>query len=206
VQGGDRLVYCHPDFPESLIKVGKPKSPARPTARFGAYVARLFPSLATRSLRLEIKAYVEARLQPGEAGGSFPVAELRGLIETDVGIAVVVERIARSGELLGPTLQSLAGGEKALSDDHIALLTEFARELFAWKIRAGDLNPRNIVLGEGDGRERFVLVDGLGNVTLVPLNSWSDVANATELDRGLSALARRLGLTWNRKDRAFSRR
>jgi hypothetical protein len=89
-----------------------------------------------RDLRHEIKAYVDARLRTGQPEGSFPVADFRGLVETDLGIGLLVERIFRNGELMGPTVRKLAGKEKTLSDDHLALLNEFARELFAWKVRA----------------------------------------------------------------------
>ena len=204
--GGGRLVFFHPDFPDCLLKVENAKTPGTAKERVDGLLGRRFASFATRDLRHEIKAYVDARLQTGQPEGSFPVADFRGLVETDLGIALLVERIFRNGELMGPTVRKLAGKEKTLSDDHLALLNEFARQLFAWKVRARDLNPGNIVLGERDGRERFFLVDGLGDVTLVPLNTWFDVANAVELNRLFAICARGLGLTWDRTARAFSRR
>ena len=203
--GGGRLVFFHPDFPDCLLKVQKVKTPRTAKERIDGLVGRRFASFATRDLRHEIKAYVDARLQQGQAEGSFPVAEFRGLVETDLGIGLVVERIFRNGELMGPTVRSLAGKEKRLSDHHLALLNEFSRQLFSWKVRARDLNPGNIVLGERDGRERFFLVDGLGDVTLVPLNTWFDVANGIELNRLFTICARRLRLKWDRNARAFSR-
>jgi hypothetical protein len=203
--GGGRLVFFHPDFPDCLLKVQKVKTPGTVKERIDGLVGRRFASFATRDLRHEIKAYVDARLRKGQAEGSFPVAEFRGLVETDLGIGLLVERIFRDGELIGPTVRKLAGKEKTLSDRHLALLNEFSRQLFAWKVRARDLNPGNIVLGDRDGRERFFLVDGLGDVTLVPLNTWFDAANGIELNRLFTISARGLRLKWDRNARAFSR-
>jgi hypothetical protein len=204
-QGGGRLVYFHPDFPDCLLKVGKPKVPDSAKARLEARIAGLFPAYGTRDVRHEVKAYVDAVLQPRRGGESLPVAGFRGFVDTDLGLAMMVERISLEGRMLGPTVLSLAGGDGSLSDGHLALLNAFSRLLFEWNVRARDLNPANIVLGDRDGRARFYLVDGLGDVTIIPLNTWFGAANRVELNRLLTICAVPLGLRWDRRARAFLR-
>jgi len=204
-QGGGRLVYFHPDFPDCLLKVGKPMVAETSKARLEARIAGHFPAFGTRDVRHEIKAYVAAMLQPRRGGESLPVAGFRGFVDTDLGLAMMVERISFEGRLLGPTVLSLARRDRSLSDAHLALLNEFSRLLFERKVRARDLNPSNIVLGDRDGRERFYLVDGLGDVTIIPLNTWFDAANRVELNRLLTICAGPLRLRWDRQARAFLR-
>jgi hypothetical protein len=205
-EGGGRLVYFHPDFPNCLLKVGKAKSPVTTRERVQGFIARRFDTFASRDLRHEISAYVNARLQPGRVAGSFPAANFFGFVDTDCGMAIAVERIARTGEIMGPHLKALAGKEKELSDHHLSLLNDFSQQLFWWRLRVRDLNPRNIVLGERSGRERFFLVDGLGDMTTIPINTWSDTANRIELNRRLSMLAESMKLKWDGAACAFSRR
>jgi hypothetical protein len=204
-EGGGRLVYHHPDYPDCLLKVGKVKNPATAKARVEARIAGYFPDFGTRDIRHEIKAYVAAMLQPGTGRESLPVAGFRGLIDSDLGLAMMVERISFEDRLLGPTVRSLARREGGLSDEHLALLNTFSQLLFAWRVRARDLNPGNIVLGDRDGRARFYLVDGLGDVTIIPLNTWFDAANRVELNRLLTICANSLRLRWDRRARAFRR-
>lgn len=204
-EGGGRRVYLHPAFPECLLKVEKNKPPATARQRVDRLLASRLPSFAVRDMRSEIGAYADARLRPDRPDGPFPAAEFRGLVDTDLGLAMRVQRISVAGQVLGPTVRSLAGPDVALSDAHLALLNEFAASLFAWNLRTRDLNPRNIVLGDHDGRERFYLVDGLGDVTVVPLNTWFDAANRVELNRQFALCAGRMRLRWDKGRRAFAR-
>ena len=205
-EGGGRLVYFHPDFPDCLLKVEKSKSPKRPWERVRGFVARRFDSFGSPDLRHEIKAYVNARLQQGREAGSFPAANFYGFVETDCGVAIAVERIARSGEIMGPHLKALGGKDKELADHHLSLLNGFSQQLFSWRLRVRDLNSRNIVLGERNGRERLLLVDGLGDMTTIPLNTWFHAANRIELNRRLSMLAESVKLKWDAASCSFSRR
>lgn len=204
-EGGGRLVYFHPDFPDCLLKVGKTKSPGTTRERVQGFIARRLETFGARDLRQEIKAYVNARLQQGREAGSFPAANFYGFVETDRGVAIAVERIARTGEIMGLHLKDLAGKEEELPDHHLSLLNDFSKQLFSWRLRVRDLNPKNIVLGERNGRERLFLVDGLGDMTAIPINTWSDTANRIELNRRLSMLAESLQLKWDGAACAFSR-
>lgn len=205
-EGGGRLVYFHPDFPDCLLKVEKAKPPGTTAERMRGFIARRFDSLGSADLRHEIKAYVNARLQQGREAGSFPAANFYGFVETDRGVAIAVERIARSGEMMGPHLKALGGKDRELPDHHLSMLNDFSQQLFAWRLRVRDLNPRNIVLGERNGRERLLLVDGLGDMTAIPVNTWFDSANRIELNRRLAMLADSMKLKWDAAAGAFSRK
>lgn len=205
-EGGGRLVYLHPMFPDCLLKVEKDKVPANAKERMDRPIAKRLRSFAVRGdMRSEIAAYVDARLRPDRPDGAFPVADFRGLVETDLGLAIRVQRVSIDGRLLGPTLRSLAGPDLALPEAHLARLNAFAASLFAWNLRTRDLNPHNIVLGDNDGSERFYLVDGLGDVTLIPLNTWFDAANRVELHRQFGLCARGMRLRWDKARRSFDR-
>jgi len=205
-EGGGRPVYFHPDFPACLLKVGKAKSPAPIRERVQGFFARRFDTFASRDLRHEIKAFVNVRLQEGRVAKSFPATNFYGFVDTDYGVAIAVERIAPTGEIMGPHLKALAGKKKELSDQHLRLPNDFSRQLFSWRLRVRDLNPRNILLGERKGRERLFLVDGLGDMTAISVNTWFDAANRVELNRLLSMLAETMTLKWDGAARAFSRR
>jgi hypothetical protein len=206
-EGGGRHIYFHAAFPEVLFKVRKPRAPRNAKQRLDAFLARRFPSFDVLDLRREMAAYTAARLRPVPVDEAFPASEMRGFAPTDLGVAAqMVERIACDGETLGRTLMTLTAGGTSLPDEQLALLNDFVRRVFLWRIRARDLNARNIVFGARGGTPQFVLVDGLGDMNVIPLRTWSDSVNRLELNKSFAWIGRQTGLHWEPRTSAFSRR
>jgi hypothetical protein len=97
----------------------------------------------------------------------------------------------------------IANGQ--FGDAHLAMLNDFVRRVFAWRLRANDINAGNIVFGVRGGQPQFVLVDGLGDSNVVPLRSWSDRLNERSLARRFRSTARKVGLAWDDRSRRFGR-
>ena len=180
-RGSERAVYLHPDHPELVFKVVVGKDLSHMPRGFERMSLRLFPNkLKMRRSRKEMDSYLLAKMTHHNAGVGFPVAEMRGFYETDLGLAVAFERVADRDGRLGSSLEKMCI-ERSLTLRHIEQLNDFVRRLLTWNLVASDLNLANIVLGLRNDVEQFVLVDGMGAPHLVPIRYWSRAFNRREM-------------------------
>lgn len=202
--GSHRAVYDVDGNEELLVKVMLPgpghrhgrtrklKEAIKGRLRYGRY----------RFLFREYSGYLRTRLGPCHGDRAPPVANLRGLVATDLGVGMLTEKIRGPDGQLADHLHTLH--QSGQLQDHLPLLNEFARSLFEWEVIANDINPGNVVLGEREGRLQFVLVDGLGDSHLIPLRSWFRWANRRSLHKRLRRTAAYCGLHWSSKCRHFT--
>ena len=117
------------------------------------------------SLSREVREY-------RRVGEPYPDAlqQFRGLVTTDKGPGRLVGA-ETSGSRLAPTLRDLAQGGR-LSPKVRADLDAFFVWLFSSVIVVGDLHAGNLVYAGDRENRRFVLIDGLGDKTFVPLGAW----------------------------------
>jgi hypothetical protein len=187
-QGHKRFVYQHPDQPNLLIKVMQPDvveerwgSANRPwyktTRRYGQYM----------SLRRELSEYLAAAVKFPDG---VPVLQrLAGIVDTDYGIGVVVEKlVGRDGEL-APTLAKVVRGG-GVTPELLQKLGQLTDELIKYNIVVGKLHAHNMVLAVRGGEERFVVIDGYGATALIPIHTWSDRINAAHTRSRLKRLIR----------------
>ncbi|TVR65271.1 MAG: hypothetical protein EA422_04655 [Gemmatimonadales bacterium] len=172
--GARRLVYRHPLRPDRLIKVVKPSNRppwrVRLSSRYGSY----------KSHGIELTEYLVLR---SRISNDPPiVAPFHGLVETDLGMGVEVERMVdRAGEL-APTLHHLV--ERMGPASHLVPQVDAMIRLLArHHIVVSDLKPLNLVLAWWGGEERLVLIDGLGEKNLLSLRPMSRLANRLSLAR-----------------------
>lgn len=174
--GRKRAVYQHPYEPGSLIKIIRPDTIEQ---RWGAG-ARWY------KFKRRSGIYVNFHREAGEyiclrANDRFPspaIQPIRGLVETDFGLGLVVEKLVDRHGHPAPTLKSLLlkdGLTKELSSQLDVLVTELLRS----GVILSKLNTRNIVQAWDELQgTRLVIVDGMGSKTVIPLCTISKMANA----------------------------
>lgn len=171
-----RKIYQHPGEPDLLIKVVRPEAIA---ARWGG--ARRWYKRIPRALHYtgyvrELKEYIA--IQARTPNGNPPIARMVGIVDTDVGLGLVSEKVRDDSGAAGPTLAKLYERHRGFApwmDDALAV---FLRGLQDCNVIVGDLHAWNLVYGsDSRGGPRLVLVDGFGEKNIVPRNSSSRFLN-----------------------------
>jgi hypothetical protein len=143
-----------------------------------------------RSFQREIGEFLRARARIAE--GPLPIVRVFGIVDTDLGTGLLVEKVAGRDGGLAPSLKTRVrehGFDRGLEQRLLALRDEVIR----CGIVAGDINTSNIVVGSGaDGTDRLVIVDGTGDKTFLPVNSWSPFINRRSHRRRFARLMTRL--------------
>jgi len=170
--GSSRWVYLHPHQAGFLIKVLKNKLPAQQVYglknRLKALKGR---HKLTRHMR-EIEQYITVKsCRDDKFIHHLPM--MTALYDTDMGFGIVVEAITDADGQLAPTLTDIIKAGQ-MTMQRITLLELFFERLLKSDVVAGDVHGKNIVLEtQPEGTERFVLVDGLGDSTIVPTRALS---------------------------------
>lgn len=174
--GSTRAVYLHPDDPDLLIKVMRPdiieqrygagrpwyKSPRR-YRQFMSYMREVREEIAMR-------AFTDSRMPKS-------VQRVVGFVDTDLGFGLVVEAVRGRDGNLAPSLRNLIRDNrfdaKAMAD-----LDACLAELLELPVVLGDLNRANLVYAwTKQHGEHFVVIDGIGCKTLIPVNRMSEWIN-----------------------------
>ncbi|OLS47053.1 YrbL family protein [Rhodovulum sulfidophilum] len=204
-RGNKRALFLIDGYPDVVVKVVLPREGGTNMAGPKRLLRRFLPSTNYRFLFREYKCYLAAKLaQAGQSGqsGALPIIELRGLVQTDLGPGMIEELIKDGEGNPGTSLRQMVQ-RKVFEEHHLELLNDFVRRIFAWRVRANDLNPSNILFGQRAGISQFVLVDGLGDSHLIPVRTWSGHLNERSLCKRFEDTSRVTGLTWDAKDRVF---
>ncbi len=205
--GSHRAIYDVPGSPELIVKVmlGHTENTPRNIVKALKYRVRnrWIPRLRYRFLYREYKSYIDIKLSQHQYDEPPPVAELRGIIQTDIGLGMLFEKVVDRPGGLARTVSSV--WRAGIESHHVDLLNDFVHKLFHWNIKVNDLNADNIVLGHRDGQDCIVIVDGLGDSHLIPVRSWFRSLNHRSLSKRLASMADRLGLVWHADRRQFSR-
>lgn len=201
-KGGHRDVYACPDQPDLLVKVTRPRT-RRNRSFSKRMVRRLLPDSAFRNALKELECEMKAALKSGDNIAQLPLARSFGVVQTDVGPGVVVERIEAENGALAHDLLSMCK-RKRLTGEILNELNAFARKLFEFQIVGRDIHAQNIVYGVRDKARMFFLIDGYGERNLVPLRSLSRLLNDRSLNKQMQLTAEQTGLLWDKHTRTFS--
>lgn len=160
--GSRHLVYQHPDERNLLIKVQR----AVPPPRWYKLHRRLYgPSIGfAREIREQLLVWSLRDRHP-----EF-LNRIIGICETDVGIGMMVERLEDEDGNLAQNLTAIIRNGHFDAEKKSALAA-FLDQIMDSPLYFDDLNAANIVhaFDQRQQRHRFVLVDGVGHKTLIPV-------------------------------------
>ncbi|TNF19521.1 MAG: hypothetical protein EP318_14565 [Rhodobacteraceae bacterium] len=198
--GSERHVYLLPEAPDRLLKVMRAKHlRAIEGCDDRTWRGWLRIRKAHALFRREQRAWSDAMLRASVRDAWPPLSGIAGLGLTPSGLGEVVERIVDAEGQTAPTLADLL--HAPLSAEMLTALNAFVAALYDWHIPAYDLGPKNILWEDTTGR--FVLVDGFGDRSVLPLKTWIRRLNDRRLDRAFAETAQKCPLTWNPRTRAF---
>jgi hypothetical protein len=173
-----RYVFQHPLHNDEIIKVLRADAIE---ARAKIWRKRLARTLHYVGYVREIKEYLAARAQAGAT--KPPIARMIGLVETDLGLGLVSEKVVAPDGSLAPTLADVYAGAGFTPELERALDT-FREGLLAGNVIVGDLHAWNIVYGsDSRGGPRLVMIDGFGEKHAIPISSMSRAFNRHNIKR-----------------------
>ena len=133
-----RLVYDHPMQRDCLIKVMRPEMIAKRWGGAGRWYKRIPRAQHYTGFVRELKEYIG--LHARFPDGTPPIARTLGIIETDIGLGLVVERVRGGDDQPGPTLESIVRRE-GMAPWIVAALETFRADLFRYNVIVGDMHP-----------------------------------------------------------------
>ncbi|MDR2862976.1 MAG: PhoP regulatory network YrbL family protein [Puniceicoccales bacterium] len=193
--GAHNFVFIHPDDPSLVVKVIKPamryenqkKLPLR---------RRLFRRFKhhkdfLRTVTEHIASYVKAGPRP-----SF-LQRFYCLIETDYGLASVTKAERDKEGNFAPTLRRLLRDGK-FDDKAQAALENFFEEFLKSDVIISDIhNIDNLVYSYDEEKDtsRFIVIDGLGESTLLPFCAYFKIFNRLQKLRKIKKMRKAIATT-----------
>ncbi len=194
-KGTYRSIYPMPGRDDLMIKVMHPAKP-NPRKRIRNWIKGNSRNQRFRFLFREYDYYLKLKIIQEQRQEPLPVSNLMALVQTDKGLGMVVEKIGPTGEGIGKTVQSLQQSG-AFSAHHLLLINRLIQQIRDWDMLVNDLNPGNIVLNERGDEDRFVIVDGFGDSSFIPIKSFVRPVNSRSLSKKFAELATFLEKSWN---------
>lgn len=170
-----RSVYQHPYHPGELIKVMRADAVAKRWNAPGRWHKRLPRTRHFVQYLRELKEFIAARARAPEV--DVPIARMIGIVDTDLGLGLISEKVVDADGALAPTLAALYSRRGFTPELERALAT-FLEGLLAANAIVGDMHAWNIVYGsDSRGGPRLVMIDGFGEKHAVPISSMSSAVN-----------------------------
>ncbi len=187
-KGGGRNIHAHPDDPNIVIKLHKPlrHKPLQWLRTLLRPKRRRFGSLLNSFV--EIDAVAEMVARTGEVPGF--VSQFLGFIATSDGPGAMFEAIRGADGKLAPTLANHARNNpvEPLIE---AAIDQLWDDIISFRAVISDPALRNVVVtGNPADGYHLTLVDGLGERTAIPIQSWSKRAHAAQCKIARNAMKR----------------
>ncbi len=177
-----RQVFQHPERADQVIKVMRADAVESRLGGRRNWYKRLPRAKQYVVYVRELKEYIAA--QASKETSHAPIARIVGLVETDLGLGQISEKVREPNGALARTLASMYVSDNGFSATVDAKLDVFYRELCDCNVIVGDMHAWNIVYGsDSRGGPRFVLIDGFGEKSVLPLSSMSRRFNARNTAR-----------------------
>lgn len=176
-----RHVYQHPENPAYLIKVMRADAvDARITN--GRWYKKLPRTREYIGYVRELKEYIASQARPQSRNA--PIARMVGLVDTDLGLGLVAEKVCGPDGQLARTLAALYAERRGFDETLERDLDVFYRGLLEANVIVGDMHAWNIVYGsDSRGGPRLILIDGFGEKNIIPVASMSPRFNARNTAR-----------------------
>ena len=210
-EGGERIVFVHPDNPKRLIKVIKPRHKDEfHRWTFGHLTQRYFPSARWRPTIKQYHEYLRLMLQQDyDPAFKLPISHLYGFVKTNLGLGCITERVTDDAGTNAPTLAKLVSGG-LLSQSDLNDFNAYVATLYEISVCVGDVGSANFVYGyrhigqAGDvSGPEWVLIDGFGDRFAVPVRTISRTARRLGLDDAFKRKPPVAGLKWIARERRY---
>lgn len=167
-----RMVFEHPLDRNLLIKVHKPRKKAPSETGMRAWIAATEDHFQyTTGILREIAQFVESRYRDYGPVTQY-IAPIHGVIDTDLGLGLLVAAARDSEGRIAPTVRTLLD-DRRMTSQRLDALKRVLEAIVDTDLVIGDLNLENIVLCHADSPdERFLIIDGLGERTFFPVQRW----------------------------------
>lgn len=211
-EGGERVVFVHPDDPTRLIKVIKPRYKEEFYRwTFGHLSQRYIPSARWRPTVKQYHEYQRLMLnRQYDVDFQLPIAHLYGFVKTTLGLGCITERVTAPDGSNGPTLAKLAD-RGLITQDRLDEVNAFIKTLYDISICVGDVGPKNFVYGNRHigpksavSAPSWVLVDGFGDKFAITIRTYSRTVRSLGIDDEFKRRAPPKGLIWLRKERRYA--
>ena len=183
--GRRQNVYDHPSDMHSIIKIPKPET----CDQFGSLLeesytkSHLRRATAYHGFLREFREFVEVAARTQNSDIVLPIVKVLGVVETDLGLGCVYEKIAEPSGQLSPTLLHLKRSGM-ITSEHIEAMERHFQQVISLNVIMSDKNPLNMVFQTlRGGSSRFVRIDSFGLKTLVPLRRWSPTLNERKVKK-----------------------
>ncbi|MGH8174398.1 MAG: YrbL family protein, partial [Rhodanobacteraceae bacterium] len=140
-----RAVYQHPLHRDELVKVIRPGMAEARLKRRSSWLKRLPRAKHYVGYLREIKEYVAARARTPDRDP--PIARMIGVIDTDLGLGLVTEKVVDADGALAPTLAAMYERSRGFTPAIDTALATFLEGLLACNVIVGDMHAWNIVYG-----------------------------------------------------------
>ncbi len=187
-EGGGRHIYAHPSDPGIVIKLHKPlrEKPLQTLRTVFRPKRRRFGQLLNSIV--EIDAFSEMVARTGQVPGF--ATQFLGFIATNRGPGAMFEAIRGTNGALAPTLENHARNNPVEAGIEAAIDCLWD-QIVEFRAVVSDPTLRNVVVtGDSADGYRLTLVDGLGERTLIPIQSWSKRAHAAQCKMARNAMKR----------------
>jgi hypothetical protein len=185
-----RSVYQHPHDASALIKVMRADAVETRWNAPGRWAKRLPRARHYVQALRELKEFIVARARAPEI--DVPIARMLGLVDTDLGLGLISEKVVDASGALAPTFASVYA-KKGMTPELDAALATFARDLLAANVIVGDMHAWNIVYGsDSRGGPRLVMIDGFGEKHAIPMSSMSRTINRHRTKRLLKRMVEQM--------------
>ena len=166
-EGTARIVHYVIGEKDLLVKVELPKK-LKKKRIFKSIYNYLFPAHNRFSLR-EINEDMRIQVKAQLLGIPSPIAPTRGLIQTSMGLGLLVNRIGPKSGGLGPTLETLKQ-ENKINAVKLKALNSFTTAMYRTGVITNDLQPVNVIWNETT--KSFLLIDGFGERNFIKLKTY----------------------------------
>ena len=176
-----RSVFQHPQCEGVLIKIMRPDAVASRWNAPGRWHKRLPRTRHYVGFLRELKEYIGARARAADVDA--PIARMIGVVDTDLGLGLVSEKVVDAQGALAPTLAAVYE-KRGFTPELNKALEIFLKGLLDSNVIVGDMHAWNIVYGnDSRGGPRLVMIDGFGEKHAIPVSSMSRTINRYRTQR-----------------------
>lgn len=199
--GSVRDVYTHPTRAGYLVKVFNERKLLAASRGVRGAARFIRPHYPYGDFVREQNEYARCIFLGHKLKCRVPIAEIANVTVTDIGPGQVVRRIGDGAGGIGKTVSNLLHG-RAFNEKELACLNRFIRAIWMLEVNAPDLSCDNVVF-DGEIGE-FILVDGIGEKTLLPARAWVRVLNRKKLHQMAHRIGGKIKADWDEEACQFT--